>query len=99
MPHVSVGLWVRNTPVERLVPSLGGVRRAMTDPSARRWLIDAIALADRYDVQVIAEGVERRPQIPGDPPYGLPMSPNLNAYADRFVRSIKEECLNRMIFV
>ncbi len=28
-----------------------------------------------------------------------PLSPNLNAYAERFVRSIKEECLNRMIFV
>lgn len=28
-----------------------------------------------------------------------PMSPNLNAYAERFVRSIKDECLNRVIFV
>ena len=28
-----------------------------------------------------------------------PMSPNLNAYAERFVRSIKEECLDRMIFI
>ena len=28
-----------------------------------------------------------------------PRSPNLNAYAERFVRSIKEECLKRMIFV
>jgi putative transposase len=28
-----------------------------------------------------------------------PMSPNLNAYAERFVRSIKEECLSRMIFI
>lgn len=28
-----------------------------------------------------------------------PMSRNLNAYAERFVRSIKDECLNRMIFV
>jgi transposase InsO family protein len=28
-----------------------------------------------------------------------PRSPNLNAYAERFIRSIKEECLNRMIFV
>ena len=28
-----------------------------------------------------------------------PMWPNLNAYAERFVRSIKEECLDRMIFV
>ena len=27
------------------------------------------------------------------------MSPNLNAYAERFVRSIKDECPNRMIFV
>ena len=25
-------------------------------------------------------------------------SPNLNAYAERFVRSIKDECLSRMIF-
>ena len=28
-----------------------------------------------------------------------PMPPNLNAYAERFVRSIKDECLNRMIFI
>jgi putative transposase len=28
-----------------------------------------------------------------------PKSPNLNAYAERFVRSIKGECLNRMIFI
>jgi transposase InsO family protein len=26
-----------------------------------------------------------------------PMSPNLNAYAERFVRSIKEECLNQAL--
>ena len=28
-----------------------------------------------------------------------PMSPNLNAYAERFVCSIKYECLRRMIFI
>jgi putative transposase len=28
-----------------------------------------------------------------------PRSPNLNAFAERFVRSIKTECLNRMIFI
>lgn len=27
-----------------------------------------------------------------------PRSPNLNAYAERFARSIKHECLNKMIF-
>ena len=26
-----------------------------------------------------------------------PRSPNLNAYAERFVRSIKEECLSRVV--
>ena len=28
-----------------------------------------------------------------------PRSPNLNAYAERFVRSIKESCLERMILI
>ena len=28
-----------------------------------------------------------------------PLSPNLNTFVERFVRSIKEECLARMIFV
>lgn len=27
------------------------------------------------------------------------MSPNLNDYAERFVRSIRDECLGRMIFL
>ena len=37
--------------------------------------------------------------INGDCPlFSPPRSPNLNAYAERFVRSIKHECLNKMIF-
>ena len=28
-----------------------------------------------------------------------PTSPNLNAYAERFVRSINEECLNRVVLL
>jgi len=32
-------------------------------------------------------------------PLRLPArSPNLNAYAEQFVRTIREECLNRMVF-
>ncbi|MEZ6049293.1 MAG: integrase core domain-containing protein [Planctomycetaceae bacterium] len=27
-----------------------------------------------------------------------PKSPNMNAYLERFMRSLKSECLNRMIF-
>ncbi len=38
-------------------------------------------------------------QVAGVKPVRLrPRSPNLNAYAERFVRTIKETCLNRMIF-
>src|ERR1700719_1095999 len=33
-----------------------------------------------------------------NPSWGYTRSPNLNAFAERFVRSIKEECLSRMIF-
>jgi transposase InsO family protein len=41
-------------------------------------------------IQLLREGIQviRLP----------PRSPNLNAFAERFVRSIKEECLSRMIF-
>lgn len=36
----------------------------------------------------------------GVQPIKLPArSPNLNAYAERFVRSIKEECLNRVVLL
>ncbi len=40
----------------------------------------------------IAEGGTEVVRLP-------PLSPNLNAFAERFVRSIKEECLTKMIFV
>lgn len=44
--------------------------------------------------------------MPGEEPVHGPLSPSVasseevacNAYAERFVRSIKEECLGRMIF-
>jgi transposase InsO family protein len=43
-------------------------------------------------------GVPALLQDSGVTPVRLPpRSPNLNAHAERFVRTIKEECLNRMI--
>jgi len=46
-------------------------------------------------LMVVSGWVHRRQLIIRLPP----MSPNLNAYSERFVRSIKGECLRRMIFV
>ena len=42
--------------------------------------------------QFLEEGGVRVIRLP-------PLSPNLNAFAERFVRSIKEECLEKMIFI
>ena len=46
--------------------------------------------SDAFRAVLVREGIEviRLP----------PRAPNLNAFAERFVRSIKEECLSRMIF-
>ncbi|MET0164599.1 MAG: integrase core domain-containing protein, partial [Vicinamibacterales bacterium] len=60
---------------------------------AKRYLI--IDRDTKYSLQfrrLIQDGGTEVIRLP-------PMSPNLNAYAERFVRSIKDECLDRMIFV
>ena len=46
--------------------------------------------SDAFRTHLVREGIDviRLP----------PKAPNLNAFAERFVRSIKEECLSRMIF-
>jgi transposase InsO family protein len=46
---------------------------------------------DAFDAMLQASGVE--------PVVLPPLSPNLNAHCERFVRSIKEEVLDRMIFL
>jgi transposase InsO family protein len=59
--------------------------------TAKRYLIhDRDPLyTDKFDGILKAAGVN---------PVRLPArSPNLNAYAERFVRSIKEECLSQLI--
>jgi transposase InsO family protein len=42
--------------------------------------------------QIIDEAGVTRVALP-------PRSPNLNAYAERWVRSVKEECLSRLILL
>ena len=46
--------------------------------------------SDEFRSALVREGIDLT-RLP-------PRSPNLNTFAERFVRSIKSECLNRMIF-
>ena len=86
---------ITTNPTEAWMLQIG---RSMTD------VIDGTLLGKRYLIldrdtkysaafrKVVGESGTAVIRLP-------PRSPNLNAFAERFVRSIKEECLNRMIFV
>jgi transposase InsO family protein len=86
---------ITTRPDERWMLQIG---RNVTDPlmgamSGKRYLI--IDRDAKYSAQfrrVIRHSGMEVIQLP-------PMSRNLNAYAERFVRSIKDECLSRMIFI
>ena len=72
--------------------------RHLTDPSEGFLVGTRVLLHDRdplfsdvFRATLAAAGV-RTVRLP-------PRSPNLNAYAERFVRTIKEDCLNRLILV
>ena len=73
------------------------IARNLTDPvdgftSGKRFII--IDRDRKYcdEFRVMLENAGTEPlRLP-------PRSPNLNAWAERFIRSIKEKCLNRMIF-
>jgi putative transposase len=91
----------RKVPIEGIVPEPDGewmkqVGRNLTDCvdgflSGCRYLIhDWLALFNRGFQMILEAAGVRSVLLP-------PRSPNLNAYAERFVRSIKEECLGRMI--
>jgi transposase InsO family protein len=57
----------------------------------KRYLIhDRDPLYTRQFLETLAESGIQSVKLP-------PRSPNLNAFAERFVRSIKKECLERMI--
>jgi transposase InsO family protein len=73
------------------------VARNLTDPEdgflrGKRYLIhDRDPLFTKEFLEALGRAGVKSVKLP-------PRSPNLNAYAERFVRSIKESCLDRMIF-
>jgi transposase InsO family protein len=73
------------------------IGRNLTDPvdgilKGKRYLIhDRDPLFTEEFLRTLAEAGVKSVKLP-------PHSPNLNAHAERFVRSIKQSCLERMIF-
>ena len=70
--------------------------RNVTDPvdgclrRARSLMHDRDPLSTRGFGEILEGGGVQPIRLP-------PKSPNLNAYAERFVRSMKEECLSRVV--
>jgi transposase InsO family protein len=83
--HLANGLWMSQ------------IARNLTDAeqgilTGKRYLIhDRDPLFTAEFLTMIADAGVESVKLP-------PRSPNLNAYAERFVRNIKESCLDRMIF-
>ena len=73
------------------------VCRVLTD-SEDGFMLDASHLIVARDTSFLAlrEFLDTKTEI--DPVVLLPKSPNLNAYLERFFRSLKSECVDRMIF-
>jgi transposase InsO family protein len=79
------GLWM-NQVARNLTDAVDGVL------AGKRYLIhDRDPLFTAEFLQTLESAGVRSVKLP-------PRSPNLNAHAERFVRSIKESCLDRMIF-
>jgi putative transposase len=82
---VANGLWMSQI-ARNLTDAEGGIL------TGKRYLIhDRDPLFTAEFLKMIADARVESVKLP-------PRSPNLNAYAERFVRSIKESCLDRMIF-
>ena len=85
MAQAANGLWMSQ------------IARNLTDAeegilTGKRYLIhDRDPLFTAEFLSMIADAGVESVKLP-------PRSPNLNAYAERFVRSIKESCLKRLIF-
>ena len=84
IPPQPYGAWMEQMARNLTDPVDGCLRRA-------RYLIHDRDPLDTRDFGEILEGGGVQPiRLP-------PKSPNLNAYAERFVRSMKEECLSRVV--
>jgi len=96
-----IRLATREVQIAGIVPSATGiwmeqVARNLTDPldgfcrDCRFLVHDRSPLFSDAFTQILNGAGVEPVQLP-------PRSPNLNAYAERFVRTIKESCLDRMI--
>ena len=96
-----IELQTRRVTIAGIHPQPGGAwmeqqARNLTDPgdgflrTARHLIHDRDPLYTRVFGEILTSGGVQPIRLP-------PKSPNLNAYAERFVRSIKEECLNRVV--
>ena len=84
IPPQPYGTWMEQMARNVTDPVEGCLRRA------RYLMHDRDPLSTRVFGEILEGG--------GVPPIRLPpKSPNLNAYAERFVRSMKEECLSRVV--
>lgn len=96
-----IRLATREVHIAGITPSANGswmqqVARNVTDPFTGFLRNCRFLIHDRSSL--FHEGFKAVLQSAGVDTIGLPpRSPNLNAYAERFVRTIKEECLNQMI--
>ena len=75
----------------RVVREQIGRRRLRFGGNQRRRLYDRDPLYTKEFLGIVAGSGIRAIKLP-------PRPPNLNAYAERFVRTIKESCLDQMIF-
>jgi transposase InsO family protein len=74
----------------QIAPNLTDAEQGLL--TGKRYLIhDRDPLFTAEFVKMIADAGVESVKLP-------PQSPNLNAHAERFVRSIKESCLERLIF-
>ncbi len=91
-----LGTWRREMQSVDDISAYREVARNLTDPvdgflRAERHLIhDRDSLFTRAFGEILESAGVQPIRLP-------PKSPNLNAYAERFVRSIKEECLSRVV--